>query len=109
MSKKNNTTIAKLKELGYKVFLRHHAREDGGYTTRAAVYDQENSTVFFAEAKANPKDQFSRKIGRYIALGRAVNPRTQNLVKNITNETELKNILQTVVFSDEIQQFAVAQ
>lgn len=100
MAKKNNVTLPQLKEEGFQVFLRHHKREDGGRTTRAAIYDESSSTLFFAEAKAHPNDQFSRKIGRHIALGRAFNERTRNSLKDI-GPTELKDTLQTVVFSNE--------
>lgn len=52
------------------VRFKHGKRNDGVRYTFAMVITPENK-VAFATAMTNPRDNFSRKIGRNIAIGRA--------------------------------------
>ena len=102
MSKKRKVpTLDSLKQEGFQVFLKHHKRSDGGRTTKAAIYDPKASTLFFAEARVSPGRNFSRAIGRAIAIGRACHERSRNKLSNITSE-ELKQAVQTVVFTPDV-------
>ncbi len=96
---KGTVTLESLEAKGFKVFLKHAKREDGGVTTKVAIYDEPNKKVYFSEAKCHPTDQFSRKKGRIIALGRAMNPRTGDRLDTTGwSEERLKEFLVQVVY-----------
>lgn len=99
-------TVQQLKQEGSRVFLKHHKRFDGGYTTRVVIYN--NGTVRYGEARAHTNDQFSRKIGRDIAIGRALSEKASQpgynragVVNHITEE-QLISFASDYVYNEAI-------
>jgi len=97
---KNAVTLESLKAQGFKVFLKHTREDSGRYITRVAVYHEETHQISHAAAITHPNDQFSRKKGRTIALGRAMNERTRTLVDTEGwSQERLDEYIRQVVFS----------
>ena len=83
-------TVEELRKAGYKVKVRHNRVPKSGIkldagealspcgfapkggSTEVNIYDQQNELVTGYTAFCCPKDQYNRKIGKNIALGRAL-------------------------------------
>lgn len=92
---KNSVTIEQLKEEGNKVLLRHFKREDGGFTTKAAII--KDNKVSVGTAKCHPSDQFSKKKARAIALGRIAKGKADKFT--FETEDDLNSLLKDNVFT----------
>jgi len=96
---KNAVTLESLKQAGFKVFLKHAKTETGQFETRVAIYHEGTKKISTATATVHPNDQFSRKKGRAIALGRAFNPRTRTILDTADwSEERLQEYLKQVVY-----------
>ena len=74
-------TVQNLRKMGYKVKVwhsRNHTESGGldfapcGGMTEVAVYDMADQNSYFGVARCSLKDQYNRKLGVKIALGRAL-------------------------------------
>lgn len=81
-------------------FLMHSQKEEGKKrqvrVSVAALYDAETATMKFGVAKCFPQDNFCRKTGRELAIGRLAlvgNKPTLNV--NVPAETDLRNFFKT--------------
>jgi len=68
-------SLKKLKELGFKVYLSHHIDD---HLTIAKI--QKEGREVIAEARCSEHDNFNRKVGRHIALGRAFKQFTETVL-----------------------------
>ena len=75
---------------GIKFFHKHYGNR-GGFTVAWFLY--ENGTIEWNDALCNPKDNFSRKIGRSIASGRLVSNKIKNHVFHHMNPAEFYTML----------------
>jgi len=67
---KNHPEVRELRKKFDRVVVRHYREKDGDQFTHAAVVT--GTDIFIGISRCDKRDQFCKRIGRSIALGRAI-------------------------------------